>query len=116
MKVEILSLQNRSTDLMCKLKYDRIASFIHTTLEGQEHQRIKINQLLDIARTELDSEFNGNVSWYILRVKNDMVVRGQIDMVFTYNREQIIVKKRSKKNLKYLRSKSSTSNGSLHYF
>jgi len=91
-KIELLRLPNKVGISMAKIQYDRIADFISATLESQEYKRIKINLLLDIARKELDKEFNGNVSWYLLQVKNDMVVRGLINIVFTIQREQMIIK------------------------
>jgi ferritin len=99
-KIELLTQPNKVGISMIKIQYNRIANFISTTLDTQEYNRIKINELLDLARKELDHEFYGNVSWYLLKVKNDMVVRGLINMVFTLQREQMIIKasSRSMKN------------------
>jgi len=98
-KVELLTQPNKVGITMIKIQYERIVNFISTTLDTQEYNRIKINELLDLARKELDSEFYGNVSWYLLQVKNDMMVRGLINIVFTLQREQMIIKA-SSRNMK----------------
>jgi len=98
-KVELLTQPHKVGISMIKIHYDRIANFISTTLDTQEYNRIKINELLDLARKELDSEFYGNVSWYFLQVKNDMMARGLINIVFTLQREQMIIKA-SSRNMK----------------
>jgi len=95
-KIELLSQPNKVGTSMVKIQYERIANFISTTLDTQEYNRIKINELLDLARKELDSEFYGNVSWHLLQVKNDMMVRGLINIVFTLQREQMIIKASSR--------------------
>src|SRR4051812_8410664 len=91
-KVALYSLPNKMGVSMAKVEYTRIADFIMFTLERQQRKRINLHDLLDKARKELDKEFNGNVSWYLLHVKNDMVVRGLINIVFTIQRQQLIVK------------------------
>lgn len=101
-KIELFSQPNKVGISMIKSEYYRIANFIFATLESQEHKRIKINVLLDIAKNELDKEYYGNVSWYLLQVKNDMVARGLINIVFTHQREQMILKGTSR-NLKHQR-------------
>jgi hypothetical protein len=83
--------------------YERVANFIVKSLECKVDKKIHFNELLDMAIRELNQEFNGNTAWYLMHVKNDMALRGLINLNFTVYREQVIEKKNQRKTKRQIR-------------
>ncbi len=62
-----------------KRRYDRIASFILTTLK--EEGTIRFEDLTEQAVNALSADFDGKVVWYIVTVKLDLEARNIIERI-----------------------------------
>ena len=70
--------------------YEKLSVFILTRLEEAGADGITLHNLVQEAQEKFNSDFNGNVSWYLLEVKYDLELRKLILKTISPNREQII--------------------------
>jgi len=89
-KIEMLRMQNRRGAVLLKNQYDTISGFIVDVLKTYPENEIGLNELLELAHPKLDAQFHGDVSWFLLQVKQDLEARRIITTMLTRNREQFI--------------------------
>lgn len=70
--------------------YEKLSVFILSKLEQAGTEGITLHDLVQEAQQKFNSEFKGNVSWYLLEVKHDLELRKLILKTISPNREQII--------------------------
>jgi hypothetical protein len=104
-KIEMMRLENRRGAVLLKTQYEVIADFILDALKANSEHEIALNELLEIAHPKLDAQFHGDVSWFLLQVKQDLEARRIITTMLTRNREQIIRLKNLNSEAVHKRSK-----------
>jgi hypothetical protein len=70
--------------------YEKLSLFILTVLEQCGSEGITLQDLVEQAKQKFNSDFKGNVSWYLLEVKHDLELRKLILKTISPQREQII--------------------------
>ena len=70
--------------------YEKLSVFILSVLERAGNEGMTLHNLVEEARQKFNSDFNGNVSWYLLEVKHDLELRKLILKTISPKREQII--------------------------
>lgn len=68
-----MSLGRKKGATIPKVYYDALSAFIVTTLESKTE--IELNELIDLAKQEHGQLIKGEVSWFLLVVKNDLEAR-----------------------------------------
>jgi hypothetical protein len=68
-----MSLGRKKGATIPKTYYDTLSAFIILTLEAKTE--IELNELIDLAREEHGTVIKGEISWYLLVVKNDLEAR-----------------------------------------
>ena len=76
--VELFRLSNRKCDTILSQHYTRFAEFIFSRIRAKKSGEITLYQLIEDAERELAAEYNCSVSWYLLKVKQDLEARGDI--------------------------------------
>ena len=94
-KLEMLRVDTKRGAVLLKVHYEVIASFIFNVLKDQPENEIALNELLEIAHPKLDNQFQGDVSWFLLQVKQDLEARNVIKTTLTHSRNQFIRLKNS---------------------
>ncbi len=70
--------------------YEKLSLFIISTLERAGQAGISLHNLVQEAQEKFNSDFQGNVSWYLLEVKYDLELRKIITKTLSPQREQMI--------------------------
>jgi hypothetical protein len=81
--------QSRATK-MREQDYEKLSVFIISTLERAGQAGITLHDLLLAAQQKFNTDFQGNVSWYLLEVKYDLELRKRITKTIAPQRKQII--------------------------
>jgi hypothetical protein len=81
-------------------KYESLCSFILTSL--RHHQYLTVSQLLDLSFESYADEDRNSFSRILFAVKQDLEVRGLINVAFDPSRTQYITLSRRKKSLPQL--------------
>src|SRR6478752_1660484 len=71
-----------------KHSYETLSNFIISTLSAQIDQFITLNDLLDKAQKEIEHNFPGEMLWYLLQVKHDLVAREIVTIAVDKSRVQ----------------------------
>lgn len=70
--------------------YEKLSLFIINTLEQAGPDGITLHELIAAAQQKFNTDFQGNVSWYLLEVKYDLELRKIITKTIAPQRKQII--------------------------
>jgi|SRR6478609_9282770 len=89
-KIEMMRVENRRGAVLLKNQYEIISGFILRVLNSSPENEISLNDLLELAHDKLDEQFHGDVSWFLLQVKQDLEARRIITTTLTRNRQQFI--------------------------
>jgi hypothetical protein len=81
--------QSRATK-MREQDYEKLSVFIISTLEQAGQSGVSLHDLVLQAQEKFNTDFQGNVSWYLLEVKYDLELRKIITKTLSAQREQII--------------------------
>lgn len=82
--------QSRVASKMREQDYEKLSVFIISRLERGGQAGITLHDLLQEAQEKSNTDFQGNVSWYLLEVKYDLELRKIITKTLSPQREQII--------------------------
>ncbi|HCZ36883.1 MAG TPA: hypothetical protein DHV26_13260 [Cytophagales bacterium] len=75
---------------MSEQDYEKLSVFIISTLEQASDEGVTLHDLVQEAQEKFNTDFRGNVSWYLLEVKYDLELRKIITKTLSAEREQII--------------------------
>lgn len=89
-KERLRKSQSRVATKMRERDYEILSVFIINTLEQAGEAGVTLHDLVQEAQQKFNSNFQGNVSWYLLEVKYDLELRKIITKTITPQREQII--------------------------
>ncbi|HRG10050.1 MAG TPA: hypothetical protein PLJ08_15860 [Cyclobacteriaceae bacterium] len=81
---------SRVTTKMSEQDYEKLSVFIISTLEQASDEGVTLHDLVQEAQEKFNTDFRGNVSWYLLEVKYDLELRKIITKTLSAEREQII--------------------------
>lgn len=84
--------------MMLRELYDTFKSFYFDMLE--QHRQIKLMELFKIAEDTIGEADKYNLYWFLLKVKEDLVSKGLIQIAFDkYHNQLISLKKTSQSSL-----------------
>ncbi len=95
--IKILCPKNKLGPDLYKREYELLRNFILELLEIR--RSITLTELLEIADREVSKAFRGSVSWSLLQVKQDLIVRGLLHVKMVRKYDQIITLKKLRKKL-----------------
>ena len=92
-KTEMILTVGEKRALMPKKYYDSISSFIIGVLEKEVD--VPLIELIERIESVFEDELVGNLSWYLIHVKQDLHARGIIKIIHEVDRQQWISLKKN---------------------
>src|SRR5690606_3555320 len=92
-KTEMILTAGEKRALMPKKYYDSISSFIIGVLEKEVD--VPLIELIERIESVFEDELVGNLSWYLIHVKQDLHARGIIKIIHEVDRQQWISLKKN---------------------
>ncbi len=89
-KIWLWRHNNRKGPAVLRKNYDTVASTIISEIQSRNNGEIDLCHLIDQIRYTLSSNFQGNIDWYLLHVKQDLEARGIIRTYVNRDRVQTI--------------------------
>ena len=77
-KIELQTHNGKNKPAMPRKHYELLSEFILNILQQQE--RVNLMELMELANNKFNHQFNGEVAWQLLWIKQDMEVRGMIEI------------------------------------
>lgn len=90
-KFQTLHPQGKNGVNISKKKYDLIRAFIIKKIK--KHQQISFGNLCDLAKEEVQPNFDGKVIWYVVSVKLDLEARDIIERIPKTSPHELRIKK-----------------------